>query len=178
MVLAQLDLLVMWGEAMLSRNYFAELRYKLKIGWPNQGAEKLRQTKYFNVSKQKKGNPTRRVLSVSMVLFFCISLYQGCRTIGESTGRGQAEEKTLHSIPYDSIFAKIKVGMGYREVQDLIGHPTDSEWFHTGKAYNPFYFGHDTVRTVHYYKGEGRIIFSGNERVIRIEYDPDENGYR
>ena len=49
MVLAQLDLLVMWGEAMLSRNYFAELRYKLKIGWPNQGAEKLRQTKYFGI---------------------------------------------------------------------------------------------------------------------------------
>ena len=163
---------------MLSRNYFAELWYKLKTGWPNQRAEKLRQTKYFNVSKQKKGNPMRRVLVVSMVLFFCISLCQGCRTIGESAGRGQAEEKTLHPIPSDSIFAKIKVGMGSTEVRDLIGHPTDTEWFQTGKAYIPFYFGHDTSRTVYHYKGEGRIIFSRNKKIIRIEYDPDERGYR
>ena len=70
------------------------------------------------------------------------------------------------------------------EVTSLIGHPTDQEMSITGKAFIPFYFGADsTVNRLHY-QGLGRIYMSGfglvggGGRVIKIEYDPQESGFR
>ena len=72
--------------------------------------------------------------------------------------------------------------MGSTQVQDLIGQPSDMKIGATGKNWIPFYFGSDRVRTVFYYKGEGRILFSSGlgsgDKVIEIEHDPSEDGYR
>jgi len=73
--------------------------------------------------------------------------------------------------------------MSMKEVYDLIGVPTDTKTYSTGKAWIPFYFGRDMARTEALYKGEGKITFTGVGvggvalKVYRIIYDPNEYGY-
>lgn len=43
-------------------------------------------------------------------------------------------------------FAKLKIGMTYREVNSLIGAPDDIFRHETGKRWIPFYFGNDAQR--------------------------------
>ena len=87
-------------------------------------------------------------------------------------------------IPPDSPFAKVKVGMGMAEVYSLIGQPTDTTENITGKAFIPYYFGGDTHRMAALYKGMGRIIFApphaftSDLRVIEVDYDPTEKGFK
>lgn len=88
------------------------------------------------------------------------------------------KREASQAIPPESPFAKIKVGMGQQQVLDLIGSNNDMEVKTVyGKLYNPFYFGTDIIRTILYYKGQGRLYF-GNGRVVKIEYDPTEDGYK
>jgi hypothetical protein len=96
----------------------------------------------------------------------------------ESAFNNSTTKQSVQNIPSDSLFAKIKIGMGRKQVTDLIGHHSDMHTFSTGKIWIPFYFGSDTVRTVYYYKGKGRILFSRNGRVMKIDYDPSEDGYK
>lgn len=82
-------------------------------------------------------------------------------------------------IPPDCPLAKIREGMGAKQVIDILGQPTDQEIYSTGKQWIPFYFGSDVIRTVCYYKGIGQIHFSAPAgRVVEIIYDPTEDGYR
>ncbi len=68
--------------------------------------------------------------------------------------------------------------MPRKQVIDLIGYSKDTSHHTTGKAYIPFYHGRDTGRYVLYYKGEGRLYFStGNDKLVKMEYDPSEDGY-
>lgn len=86
----------------------------------------------------------------------------------------------VSNAPANSPLAKIKQGMGMKEVSDIIGQPTDTSSHITGKAFIPFYFGEDRAETVAYYKGLGRITYSsanGSPRVSAVEYDPSETGY-
>ena len=98
----------------------------------------------------------------------------GCSTPGPSI---------VGTIPPDSRFAKISIDMSRAEVHDLIGRPTNSHGYSTGKGFIPFYFGSDRMRFEDLYKGEGRITFTGvgvggiNLKVYKIEYDPNERGY-
>ena len=88
------------------------------------------------------------------------------------------ESASLKSpIPPDCPLSKIKEGMGLGQVMDILGPPKDQENYATGKAWIPFYFGSDRVRTVLYYKELGQIHFNRG-RVIEIMYDPKEDGYR
>lgn len=70
-----------------------------------------------------------------------------------------------------------------KEVTDLIGPPTDSNRYITGKAFIPYYFGDDRARVEWHYKGIGRITFSaggafGQRASVQwVEYDPNEIGY-
>ncbi len=83
-----------------------------------------------------------------------------------------------------SPFNKLKIGMGTREVYDLIGPPTDQGRHVTGKAWIPFYYGSGSVESIHHYKGVGRLIFANSSRfsgtmgLIQIEHDGSERGYR
>lgn len=82
------------------------------------------------------------------------------------------------TIPADSKFSKISLGMGNRQVIDLIGNPNDQESVTTGKAHIPFYRGDEAVLMIYYYKGEGKITFNSKHRIIEINYDPSASGYR
>lgn len=98
-------------------------------------------------------------------------------------GSGCASSDTGFSIvggpiPAESPFAKIQAGMVQKEVVDLVGPPSDSKLYSTGKMWNPFYFGHDTMRTEYIYKGQGRLTFVGQTgRIYKITYNPTESGY-
>src|SRR5262249_24073703 len=73
-------------------------------------------------------------------------------------------------------------GMRPDEVQKIAGAPTTIKPNVTGKQFVPWYFGPDRSRTAYYYKGQGRVIFSGdaglgsNTTVLQVEYDPSDPG--
>ena len=83
-----------------------------------------------------------------------------------------------------SKFAKLQIGMPQRQVEDLIGAPSDMKTYVTGKAWIPFYFGKDTYRFETFYKHEGRLTFEGggitgsSGKLIRITVDTSEDGYQ
>ena len=85
----------------------------------------------------------------------------------------------------NSKFTKLQMGMGMKQVTDLIGSPTDQGAYVTGKAFIPFYFGGDRYRHELVYKGQGRLVFAGGSvgnlgagRLIRITHNENEPGYR
>ena len=85
----------------------------------------------------------------------------------------------------NSRFTKLTIGMGMRQVTDLVGQPTDQGAYVTGKAWIPFYFGSDRYRHELVYKGQGRLIFAGgsagdwaNGNLIWIIHNANEPGYR
>lgn len=59
-------------------------------------------------------------------------------------------------------FTKIKKGMGEAQVRKLLGYPTGSKFYQTGKAWIPFYFGPDTSRVEYSYEGVGYVTLSRN----------------
>ena len=83
----------------------------------------------------------------------------------------------------ESKFAKVRIGMGLRQVEDLIGRSDDEDSHITGKQFIPFFFGGDTHRLEAFYKTEGVLTFSpghfgGTPNVlIRIHVDPNASGY-
>lgn len=92
---------------------------------------------------------------------------------------------TQTTIPSDCPLSKIRVGMGLKEITDLIGEPTDRRDYVSSKSLIPLYgmLAQDTVQRDLYYKGMGRINMScgttgGNPTVKEIIYDPNETGYQ
>ena len=86
--------------------------------------------------------------------------------------------------PPSSPLSKVQLGMGKKQVKDLLGAPSDENTYMTGKAFIPFYFGNDARRTSYYYKSMGRVVFAdgnvfggGGTEVIRVDYDPSESGF-
>ncbi|MEE9346068.1 MAG: hypothetical protein V3U88_10730 [Methylococcales bacterium] len=117
-------------------------------------------------------------------------ILSGCATKGgeASTQNDQNAKQEMPrivgDIPAGSPFSKIDIGMPMGQVNDIIGSPSDQSSYATGKAFIPFYYGSDTARIEAYYKGQGRITFTGGSgfggksyKVYRIIYDPNENGY-
>jgi len=94
---------------------------------------------------------------------------------GEITGKPAPKGK----------FGKVQIGMSLKQVTDIIGQPTDSGAYMTGKAWIPFYFGGDRTRFEMVYKNQGRLVFSGGSfadmsggNLIWIINNAQEGGYR
>jgi hypothetical protein len=83
-------------------------------------------------------------------------------------------------IPPTSPLAKIKEGMDSDEVTKILGAPSSTGRHVTGKAFIPFYFGTDALKTEWRYKNVGRVIVSKGSfsasHVSGIEYNPNESG--
>ena len=100
--------------------------------------------------------------------------------------RRDAKEGDVIGTPAkNSKFTQLQFGMGMKQVNDLIGPPTDEGAYVTGKAFIPFYFGGDRYRYELVYKGQGRLVFAGGSlgnlsagRLIRITHNENEPGYR
>jgi hypothetical protein len=117
--------------------------------------------------------------SLQVILTLLVAILTACA----SSPNKPNTQATVVDIPASSKFTKVKVGMSAKQVHDLIGEPTDIANHMTGKMFIPFYFGHDAMRMVELYKGQGRIIYNGvgigsmSFNVFQIEYDPSEDGY-
>jgi len=99
----------------------------------------------------------------------------------EEPGGGSAAPRGM-AAPAGHPLAKVSEGMPPAEVRKIMGDPTSTQAYQTGKAWIPFYWGSDTHRTDWKYQGTGRVVFgtnrwSGAQKVIRIDYDPEEDGY-
>ena len=80
-----------------------------------------------------------------------------------------------------SKFAKLVIGMSRRQVEDLIGTPSDMKTYQTGKGWIPVagLFSRDQYRLETYYKSEGRLVFAQNgEKLFRIQVDTRASGYQ
>lgn len=79
--------------------------------------------------------------------------------------------------------SKVRQGMSMQEVTATIGPPTSTGGHPTGQAFNPFYDGGDTVRVIHLYQGQGRVVYSRDAsyahtwRVMEVQINPSETGY-
>lgn len=117
-------------------------------------------------------------------------MISACATTSETKGSGSksaaketAEEQIVGDIPAGSPFSKIKIGMSIKQVHDIIGQPTDTHNYITGKTFIPYYYGSDRSRLEDLYKGQGRLIFTGsgfggtNYKLHKIIYDASEGGY-
>lgn len=125
--------------------------------------------------------------TMSVFLLAVVLGISGCASDGKkpaAESKAAAEEaRIVGNIPADSPLAKVRLGMSQGQVHDLIGHPTDTATYSTGKQWIPFYFGNDAARLEELYKGLGTITFTGagiggvNYKVHRVVYDPNEDGY-
>ena len=95
----------------------------------------------------------------------------------------QANESIIEgNFPADSAFAKLQIGMTQGQVHEILGQPSDIKGYQTGKAWIPFYFGPDVMRTDEFYKGVGVVTYTGagvggvHWKVFRASYDPNEDG--
>lgn len=84
--------------------------------------------------------------------------------------------------PAGTKLARITDGMSEADVISILGEPTSQQNYMTGKAWIPYYYGSDVSRLDYRYKGAGIVVFgrnrySGKTRVIRVDYDPNEDGY-
>lgn len=109
-------------------------------------------------------------------------------TAPQSTAPAAKSSQSMESridgdFPADSPFAKIKLGMTQGQVHEILGQPTDTKSYQTGKAWIPFYFGPDVMRTDEFYKGVGVVTYTGagiggvHWKVFRAVYDASESGY-
>lgn len=127
-----------------------------------------------------------------LIIYVCILLSTGCASTNKSTGQAaskpapashSAESVIEGNIPAGSPFAKIQIGMTQGQVHEILGQPTDAKTYQTGKAWIPFYFGPDTMRTDEFYKGVGSVTYAGagiggvHWKVFRAVYNPAEDGF-
>ncbi len=78
--------------------------------------------------------------------------------------------------------ARVATGMTEAQVIEILGAPTSQQNYVTGKAFIPMYYGTDTSRMDYRYKGVGIVVFSRNQysggtKVIRVDADPNEDGF-
>ena len=125
------------------------------------------------------------IVGFALALAGCAGGGSGGEASASGGSKAAASEAPPKSVPppAGSRLAKVKLDMPPAEVRELIGAATSENTYQTGKAFIPYYGSvtSDTQRTEWNYKGEGRVVFginkwSGKQKVIRIDYDPTEDG--
>ncbi len=121
------------------------------------------------------------VLSVTVVAVFVVACSSNSSkpvsqqpTVTTAPARVQKDNPP----PVGSELAKIEKGMRDTDVLRILGRPSSTTNYVTGKAWIPFYYGPDTRRTDYIYSGLGRVVFSrnrysGDVKVIRVTYNPN-----
>lgn len=114
---------------------------------------------------------------ITATLVVACSSTPSSQPIEIDTEQKQAEQTKDLLPPSNSKFSKIEKGMVDSDVRKILGEPTSSNNYQTGKAWVPFYYGPDTHRTDYIYSGVGRVVFSrnrysGNLKVINTIYNP------
>ena len=122
------------------------------------------------------------------IIFLSLLLVEGCASTNKtpaasaSSSTKAPDSGIVGDIPSDSPFAKIQLGMTQGQVHEILGQPTDTKSYQTGKAWIPFYFGPDVMRTDEFYKGIGVVTYTGagiggvHWKVNRAVYNTAEDG--
>jgi len=125
----------------------------------------------------------------TLAILLALMLAAGCASTNKTPATANAgasappESRIEGNFPANSPFAKIKLGMTQGQVHEILGQPTDTTSYQTGKAWIPFYFGPDVMRTDEFYKGVGIITYTGagiggvHWKVFRAVYDASEDGF-
>jgi len=122
----------------------------------------------------------RPVLASALVLVFAAGALSACAKRAADSGAAPAAKeaaKPAIPIPKGHAFGKVTDGMTETDVRKILGEPTTTKDYMTGKAWIPWYYGSDTSRQEWTYKGKGLITFSRNRysgglKVIKVTYDP------
>jgi len=119
----------------------------------------------------------------SIVLVACL-LTLGLAACASSDGGGEGKSNDGYPTGYSappagSKLAMITPGMMETDVRRIMGDPSRSNAYQTGKAWIPFYYGSDVSRSDWMYRGQGRVVFSRNRytgalKVIKVMYNPSE----
>ena len=121
----------------------------------------------------------KRVLLLSC-LMLSVALSTACASGGGGGGADETKaEASEVAVPASSPLAKIEIGMTDSDVRKILGEPSNTNDYMTGKAFIPYYYGSDTARSDYMYKGVGRVVFSRNRysgalKVIKLIHNPDE----
>jgi len=125
----------------------------------------------------------RPVLASALVLALAAVTLSACAHRGggssEAPAAKEAAKPAALPIPAGHVFGKITNGMNEADVRKILGEPTSSKDYMTGKMFLPWNFGRDTSRQEWTYKGKGLITFSRNGysgalAVIKVTYDPSK----
>jgi hypothetical protein len=106
----------------------------------------------------------------------------GKTSVSEATAEEAPEGEIVGKPAPGSKFSRLRLGLTHQEVEALIGKADDVDSHQTGKSWIPFYYGKDAFHIVTYYKGEGRLTFSGSlfgniqGTLITITVDTAEDG--
>lgn len=126
----------------------------------------------------------QRRLRSSVLLAALVLAASACASGGSADARASSAEGAPRGVapPAGHPLARVDEGMTPSQVREIMGAPTSEQTYQTGKAWIPFYYGSDTHRTDWKYAGQGRVVFghnrwSGATKVIRVDYDPDEDGH-
>ena len=125
----------------------------------------------------------RRSDGLALTMLLLLVVVAGCATQSTSPRpHGPPQAPAATPPPAGSKLAGVREGMTPEQVQKIAGAPASIKPYVTGKAFIPWYFGPDRSRTAYYYKGQGRVIFSGeggfgtDSHVLHVEYDPSDPG--
>ena len=127
---------------------------------------------------------SRHLILVALVA----ALSSACASRNEKTAAAPAKESAQKAAPAapegeivgkpasGSKFAKLKLGMTLKQVEKLIGPPTQQWQRPTGKMAIPFYFGPDRWVMEYSYKKEGLLTFNygGDQLLTRIVVNKNE----
>lgn len=91
---------------------------------------------------------------------------------------GTFDGEVYGSIPPDSKWAKLQIGMHQSEVERILGVTSNIRAYVTAKAWIPFYFGGDSHRYEAVYAGQGSVAYTGGSFgggqgiLMMINFDP------
>lgn len=89
--------------------------------------------------------------------------------VREVMGRERVEGRIIGRLAPGGRFFALEIGMSRTEVEKLIGQPRSIDAQSAGISWVPYYFGSDAWSTESYYKGEGRLVFNADSRLILID---------
>ena len=115
------------------------------------------------------------------------ALLSGCKSndAAEQPAKAAPEKPAAPkgaAAPASSKLSKVTQNMSPEQVQEIMGAPSGQASYPSAKTFNPYNFGNDSGNRVEYkYKGQGRVVFAvpkygGNMKVVRVDYDPTEDG--
>lgn len=97
----------------------------------------------------------------------------------QNPAQDSAQAASTTPIPKGHVFEKVKYDMTDAQVKQILGAPTTTQAYVSGKTFIPYYYGTEGSREAWFYKGKGQIVFSrnrwnGNLTVIEVVYDPKQ----